>query len=153
MKIELSKNELKNLIELIYFGEFIFDSSREAYPEKKDKYNKLIQKIFKIAFKNGITDLKLYGDEIDVTRDFEDDNFIVGVVREYNTESFWENLMMRLATRDLLEKMSPEEYQNLDRVERLKMETELEEPYHEEFSKNGLKNLKILNTDLSFLRK
>lgn len=61
--------------------------------------------------------------------------------------------MMRLATRDIMEKMSPEEYLNLDGVERLKLETEHEEPYYKEFSENGLKNLKILNTDSSFLRK
>jgi len=35
MKIEFSKKELKALIELLYFGEYMFSFSGNYYPEKK----------------------------------------------------------------------------------------------------------------------
>lgn len=144
MKIEFTSNELKSLIELLYLGEFMADSSKEIYPEKAANYNKLLQKIYKIAYQNGMTDfLKPFQDKIYPTRDFEEDEFIRGVIDEYENESFWHRLIFMLSARDILEKMSEDEYRNLSIAERVKLETEHEEPYHKEFSENGVKNLRI----------
>lgn len=154
MKIEFSKNELKNLIELLYFGEFMFDTSREKYPDKREKYEKLLQKIYKIAYQNGMKDfLEPSEGKIYPTREFEEDEFIWSVIDEFEDESFWQELMIMLSERDIMEKMSIDEYRNLSMAERIKLETEHEEPYQEEFAKNGIKNLKILSTDMSFLRR
>lgn len=154
MKIEFTRTELKNLIEVLYFGEFMADSSKETYPEKIANYDKLLQKIYRIAYKNGMTDfLKPFENKIYPTRAFEEDEFIMGVINEYQNESFWHELMFMLSQRDILDKMPAEDYQKLDIFERIKLETEHEEPYQQEFAKNGIRNLRILSTDLPFLRK
>ena len=154
MKIEFSKNELKNLIEILYFGEFMFSSSSEAHPEKSEKYDKLVQKIYKIAYQNGMTDfLKPFEDKIYPTREFEEDEFTTGVIDEYENEFFWHELMFMLSQRDILEKNTEEEYLKLELIERIKLQTEHEEPYQKEFAENGIRNLRILSSDLSFLRK
>jgi len=154
MKIEFTRTELKNLIELLYLGEFMADSSKENYPEKIANYDKLLQKIYRIAYQNGMADfLKPFKDKIYPTRDFEEDEFIMGVIDTFENESFWQELIFMLAERDMMDKLSEEEYRKLDLIERIKLETEHEEPYHEEFAKNGIRNLRILSSDLSFLRK
>lgn len=154
MKIEFSKNELKHLLELLYFGEFMFSSSSSAHPEKNEKYDKLIQKIYNIANENGLSHLfKLFKGKISPTREFEEDEFITGVIDVFEDEFFWDELMYLLSERDILEKMTMDEYRNLDIPERIELQTKHEEPYYEEFTKNGLRNLKILSSDLSFLRK
>lgn len=154
MKIEFTRTELINLIELLYFGDYMADSSREIYPEKRANYDKLLQKIYKIAYQNGMTDfLKPFKEKFYPTRDFEEDEFIMGVIDTYENESFWQELIFMLSERDVLEKLSVEEYQKLGIIDRIKLETEHEEPYHKEFSENGIRNLRILSSDLSFLRK
>jgi len=154
MKIEFSKNELKSLIELLYFGEFMADSSRETHPEKLANYDKLLQKIYRFAHQNGMADLFTpYKDKIYPSRDFEEDEFIMLAIDEYENESFWHKLIFMLSERDLLEKMTIAEYRNLDIVERIKIQTDHEEPYHNEFAENGIMNLRILSSDLSFLKK
>jgi hypothetical protein len=154
MKIEFTRTELKNLIELLYFGDFMADSSRETYPEKIANYDRLLQKIHRIAYQNGMTDfLKPFEDKIYPTRDFEEDEFIMDVIDTFENESFWMELIFLLSKRDVLEKMTVEEYQKLDMIARIELETEHEEPYHKEFSENGIRNLRILSSDLSFLRK
>jgi hypothetical protein len=154
MKIEFTKNEMRILIELLYFGEFIFDTSSEAHPEKKEKYDNLLQKIYKIASQNGMTDiLKPLENKIYPTPEFEEDEFITGVIDAYENETFWHELMFMLSQRDILEKIPEEEYLKLELTEQIKLQAEHEETYHEEFTKNGIRNLKILSSDLSFLKK
>ena len=59
-------------------------------------------------------------------------------------------LIWRLADRDIEKKIGSEKFSGMDFSEQIKIRFEAEEVYEREFEKYGLKNLKILNTDLPF---
>ena len=59
-------------------------------------------------------------------------------------------LIWRLADRDIEKKIGSEKFSGMDFSEQIEIRFEAEEVYEREFEKYGLKNLKILNTDLPF---
>ncbi|MBC8184574.1 hypothetical protein H8E88_26050 [candidate division KSB1 bacterium] len=152
MKIEFSKNELKALIELLYLGEYMFSVSEKDYPEEKDKYTKVLQKIFKEADSAGLKEHVAHIDrhEMGFTFELEENEDIREIVANYENESFWPELIMRFTTRDVIEKVGAEKFLNMEPSEQIAIRFDTEEVYEREFEKYGVKNLKILNTDLPF---
>ena len=152
MKIEFSKNELKTLLELLYLGEYLFSFSENNYTEKKNKYSKLMQKIFANVEK---AELKEYVERFDkneicFSRKLDDDEDVQEIINNHENISFWMELIWRLADRDIEKKIGSEKFSGMDFSEQIEIRFEAEEVYEREFEKYGLKNLKILNTDLPF---
>jgi hypothetical protein len=152
MKIEFSKNELKMLLELLYFGEYMFSSSENDYPDKKKEYENTLQKIFKEAKKIGLQEYvaPIDKDELGFSFELDKNEIINDVIDNYNNDNFWLELMSRLGARDVIEKIGEEKYLQMDNEESFKIRTDAEAVYDREFEKSGLKNLKILNTDLPY---
>ena len=152
MKIEFTKKELKFLIELLYFADYMSCVSEDEYPEKITNYEKILQKVRKIAFENGLDDYvePFEKNEYVFSHGIEGDEVINEIIDNYDNDNFWFMLAMKLALRDILEKMTPDEYFKLDDKKKLTMKFEQEEIYEREFSKYGIKNLRISNTDLLF---
>jgi len=152
MKIEFSKNELKALIELLYFGEYMFSVSENDYPEKKNNYAKILQKIFKDAEKAGLKKHVAQYDknEMDFAFELDENEDTREIVTNYENNSFWTELISRLAVRDVIEKFGEEKYFDMHPSDQTDIRLEQEEVYDREFEKYGVKNLKILNTDLPF---
>ena len=152
MKIEFSKNDLKTLLELLYFGDYMFSSSENDYPDKKKDYKKTMQKIFQEAKKAGLEKhvAPIDKDELGFSGELDGNEIINDVIENYNNESFWMELSSRLGVRDMAEKIEEEEYAQMDNMERFNLRMEAEGVYEREFTKYGLKNLKVLNMDLPF---
>ena len=152
MKIEFTKKELKSLIELLYFADYMSCVSEDEYPEKITNYEKILQKVRKIAFENGLDDYvePFEKNEYVFSHGIEGDEVINEIIDNYDNDNFWFMLAMKLALRDILEKMTPDEYFKLEDKKKLTMKFEQEEIYEREFSKYGIKNLRISNTDLLF---
>ena len=152
MKIEFTKKELKSLIELLYFADYMSCVSEDEYPEKIKNYEKILQKVRKIAFENGLDDYvePFEKNEYVFSHGIEADEVINEIIDNYDNDNFWFMLASKLALRDVLDKMTPEEYFKLDDEKKFTIRLEQEEFYEREFSKYGIKYLRILNTDLSF---
>lgn len=65
------------------------------------------------------------------------------VIDEYDNDTFWDELPMRLARRDLEINHTTEELKNMSDDERMKKLYDREEVYQDEFEENGLKNLRL----------
>ncbi|OQX95178.1 hypothetical protein B6I21_06760 [candidate division KSB1 bacterium 4572_119] len=152
MKIELSKNELKTLVDLIYFAEMVYSLSKEELSEKTGQYDKVVQKLLKIAQQSGLKDMVVEGmeKEIDFADDFFEAPHINKMIDNYDEECFWEELIMRLALRDVIEEVGKEKFLEMDFMEQVTKRIEQEGIYAEEFEKNGAQNLRILNMGLPF---
>lgn len=147
MKIHLTKNEYRILIEMLTISEWVMHSHKIESNEMCKQHDLLMQKLLSYHkdFKcddlvnHDKTDNVFYQTLID-----EEDSLVNELIQEYETEVFWEELINRLAKRDLIEKQGAKKVAEMDPVTRFEGVSEESSKYHEEFEKTGLKNLRIM---------
>ncbi|MFC5406879.1 hypothetical protein [Cohnella soli] len=139
MKIVLTKKQYRDLIELLFLGNWLANASRTGAEgdERLEKYEEIQYFILSYAKQFQADDVvKAEGNEFYTTMDFEEK--LMPVVEEYDDYIFWEQISMKLAKRDLLREIGPVSNLKAEHKERM---YEIEEQYEIEFEKNGLKNL------------
>ncbi|MFC5700386.1 hypothetical protein ACFPVX_03740 [Cohnella faecalis] len=137
--IELSDEQYRTLIELVYLGSWIANATKLSEEEMNQDYIKLEQLLYKQSkmFKSeDIIALDKRTNSYYTTSFFEDG--MMPVVEQYDDDSFWEELSSRLAKRDLLKETGPVHKWSEKQLSR---KYELEEYYEQEFTENGLRNL------------
>jgi len=147
MKINFTKAEYKTLIEMLEIASWVIDGHRADEPEELKRYNDLKQKIFSYAKKMVADDLISYDRKFQkyyATRKFEEETPVDDLMEEFENEIFWEELIERLAKRDM-DELASHAFEK-DDLEKIFIELHrLREKYIEEFSNNGLANLRIIN--------
>lgn len=139
MKIELTSQEYRKLIELAYLGEWMINAQHD--PEFQDE-----------AADATVQHLLASHKLPDVNRDEETGNYFMRsewtdrlydeYILDYDDHIFWDELAERLALRDLARERGVEET-SLDRDKYLRQLHSLEERYHQEFEEHGLDRLEI----------
>ena len=144
MKINFTKKEYRALIDLIYIGNWVITANDVEKDMNKEKYEEVTRKIYSFAKEFGCEKLIEYHPELDEycgSCDFEESE-VSQHLEEYEDTSFWETLIFRLSERDFLKEVPPGELMNIP-PEKIIMETHRhEEKWSEEFTKNGIDNLK-----------
>lgn len=143
--IRLTKKQFENLVKLVNLGNWIVNSYREE--DTDDEFNELEEYIFSIAEDNGFDELVEFDPHLDSyypTTQMEDENF--EIIEEYNNEIFWDELVYRLARRDLVRELGEKNIEELDFEERMEKLLPLIEKYEIEFEKNGLDNFVLKNS-------
>lgn len=140
MKIDLTKEQYRNLIELLFLGNWLANASRTGAKgdEHLEKYEELEEHILSFAKQFNAEDVIKHNGFYYTTMEFEES--LMPIVEEYDENTFWEQLSLRLAKRDLLREIGPIRELKDEHLER---QYEIEEQYETEFEKNGLKNLVI----------
>lgn len=147
MKIDLSKQEMRTLLDIIFLGDWVlgaYDTLEDATPEK-EKYKALVQKIYGIAKEAGFDDLIEYAPEINLfteTLEFEESD-VQDYIAEFEENTFWEKLISSLAGRDALKALTPEKIKKMSDEERFTTMLKYEEKWAEEFDQYGLDRLDI----------
>ena len=133
MNIELSKKEFRRLLDLIYVGNWILNSTRGN--DRFEDYDFLQEKLFALCQRNGMPSLiQTWHGHVFPSRAYEEGG-IHEAIADYEDAVFFNILAEELARRDLgLENSDPEDF------------TELQarmEDYMAEFEKNGLNTISI----------
>ncbi|MCG2726038.1 MAG: hypothetical protein L6420_07260 [Elusimicrobia bacterium] len=144
IKVKLKERDYIKLMELVYCGNWVINATKDRNKLIKE-YEEIEDKIFSQApsdFKN----LVEYDKES--KQYFPSDEFAEKMgefIDEYNDDTFWEELILRLGRRDIALKYKgrENEFMELVREERWKKNDEEEKKYFEEFEKYGLERLKI----------
>jgi hypothetical protein len=145
MKINFTKKEFRNLLDLVYLGNWVMTANDTEDDEEKSKYEEITQKIYSFAKEFGCEHLIEYDSEFEEyieTAEFEDSE-VSEYLEEFEENNFWETLSMRLAERDFLKEIKPGEFNKIPLNEKIMKTQEHEQKWVEEFSKNGIDNLKI----------
>ena len=133
MNIELTNKEFRRLLDMVYIGNWVLNSTR-AEDRFKD-YDDLQEKIFGSCAKLGLKDLYTtwYG-HVFPSRAFEEGG-IHEAIADYEDAVFYDILAEELARRDMsLEHTDPDDVNELN--------TRIDE-YFDEFEANGIDNLMI----------
>ncbi len=144
MNIACTKEEFKQLLDLVYAGSVMINGMRSK-EERVLPYFDMEQKIFAMAEGFQYEHLIAYNEEYKEympTETYEEDG-INEYIDAYDTKVFWEELVMRLARRDALNYAGDVD-QNVSKQKLNEMQMQLEEKYEEEFEENGLMNLKVV---------
>ncbi len=147
MNISLSKQELVMLLRMANIGDWVMFADLDGDDSNALAHQKALQKLFSAAHKAKMDTLvhyepkqKKYSD----TKEFEVD--YQGFIDEFNESQFWTTLADRLAVRDLVEQVGEKVFDAMEWVERGGKLDGLSCSYEQEFVKNGLQRLHLLNT-------
>ena len=136
MQIELSKKEVRRLLDLVYIGNWILNSTRGN--DRFAVYDDLETKLFGLCRTTGMDTLVDKWEGIDVPSRAFADGGIHEAIMDYEDTVFFEILAEELARRDMdYQPVSRENYEEL--VSRM-------DDYIAEFEANGTDNL-VLSTD------
>ncbi|WP_096185653.1 hypothetical protein [Evansella halocellulosilytica] len=139
MKINFTKKQYKQLLNIAFLGNWTANSTRlpdEIHEEYHDIYQYICSFAKNFGYDNVITYDKKF-DQYFPTLEFEEP--LQPIIDENDDRVFWEELSNRLAKRDIA--MTGEEFQtNDDYIEKL---FKAKEKYEIEFGQNGIENLVI----------
>ena len=128
MNIELTEKEFRRLLDMVYIGNWILNSTRGD--DRFEDYDELQEKLFTLCLDRGMRSLvQTWHGRIYPSKAYEDGG-IHEAIADYEDAVFYNILAEELARRDLgLEDRDPEDFAELP--ERM-------EDYLDEFEKNGL---------------
>jgi hypothetical protein len=149
MNINISKEEYRVLLDMLSVADWVI----HAYAVKKEDYHHehevLKNKLLSYSKEMGADDLIESSEEVSgffETTDYE--TFILNTyIQPYENELFWDELIERLAERDLIKSVGKEQYTKMEILERMKQIDEMKKPYESEFESRGIENLKVNNSN------
>ena len=131
MDIELTMKEFRHLLDLVYIGNWILNSTRGN--DRFEDYDLLQEKIFALASQNGLPELaQSYMGHIFPSRAYEDGG-IHDAIADYEDAVFFDILAEELARRDM-----SEEHLNPNDINEL---TARMDSYMTKFEINGIENV------------
>ena len=133
MQIELTEKEFRRLLDLVYIGNWVLNSTRGD--DRFEDYDLVQEKLFALAGKAGMPSLvQRWQGHIFPSKAYEEGG-IHEAIADYEDAMFFDILAEELARRDLgLSDSDPEDFTQLnDRIEE----------YLTEFDKNGLNTIQI----------
>lgn len=145
MELSFSKDELKALLELSVIADWVMTAHDNEDDERKDPYIKLVQKIYAFAHKNGMTkEIEHLEDVQEFFPDetWEEKSLARAFISEFEEKTFWDELIERLAERELNLKLQGNETENFQH--HMEIFEEFAGKYANEFAENGIANLDII---------
>lgn len=145
MKINITKKQYKTLIKLIHLGTWMANAHRTD--DRIEEFDELEQYILSFCKDFGMDDSVEYAEDLKMfflTGEFLDESGVEELIDEYDNDTFWEELIHRMAERDLIEKYGEDTVRKMELEERLDKEWPFLNVYEEEFDENGLKNLRLI---------
>ena len=140
--ISFSKNELKKLLKLAYIGSYVVSEYEDDLEEKQSEI--LIERILQICLEYKIEegiefDSKLNGYFFDGDKEDE----ILSEYHEFIEDSFWYEIINRMARKDLVEDVGEKVFEKMDIEEILKKEEKYKIKWEKEIEENGLRNFEV----------
>ena len=145
MKIHFTKREYRVLLDMIYLADWMLHAHESE--RRQDEYHTLEQKILSLAKEFGCEDLVEHSESCDQyfpTRQQEESKAVQNAVENYNAHTLWDELISRLAERDVLKKFGEDALNRMTGDERANLFWEAEKPYVDEFEINGLDRLRVV---------
>jgi len=144
MKINFTKKQYEDLMKLVYLGSWMINSHRTDNVE--ERYDELEQYILSFSEEFGTENYVEFDEELNrffTTRKFEEDTEIEQYKEEYDDNTFWDELIYRLARRDLIKTYGEAAVFTMTTDELLDKEQPFIDRYEMEFERHGIDNLEI----------
>ena len=147
MELSFSKEELKALVEMSVMADWVMTAHDNEDDERKDPYMKLVQKIYAFAHKNGMKEEIEYLEDIQEffpDEEWEAKSLARTIISEFEEKTFWDELVERLAERELNRKLQNSKAKNFE--QHMEIFEEYASKYANEFAENGIAHLDIVTS-------
>ncbi len=148
MNIEISVNECRDLLDILHIADVIMTGHRKEEDNRSIRQRALIQKLYAIAVEEGHERLISYNESVHLyvpTAEFEENSLAHKVIDEFGDHLFWDGLISRLSFRDAADVAGGRDRLTaMSEGERQALEVPIRQRYVEEFSKNGVANLAVI---------
>jgi hypothetical protein len=150
MKMNISKKEFRLLVEMLYLADWMMHSHATDDEQHHHEHQKLRNKILSHYKEMEAEDIIEYSEQLNEFFENSDyDDYIhEKFIDHYDNENFWDELIDRLAERDLVNKIGFEAFQSMEGLERLMQLEEIRERYSNEFELHGLKYISVQYNDV-----
>ena len=133
MNIDLTGKEFRRLLDIVYIGNWILNSTRTT--DRFEDYDLVQEKLFSLCAKNGMPSLvQTWHGHVFPSRAYEDGG-IHEAIADYEDAVFFDILAEELARRDMIS-------DGLDDTDTEALALRMDE-YMSEFEKNGIANLRL----------
>lgn len=133
MNIDLTGKEFRRLLDMVYIGNWILNSTRTT--DRFEDYDLVQEKLFSLCAKNGMPSLvQTWHGHVFPSRAYEDGG-IHEAIADYEDAVFFDILAEELARRDMIS-------DGLDDTDTEALALRIDE-YMSEFEKNGIANLRL----------
>lgn len=152
MNVRFSESEIKPLVELISIASMIADWNQQpAFKLQVAAMQQLAQKMLEHLYHAGYTNLVSY----DANEQFyhaadvaEKKSCSATCYDEFRQESFWEELVIRMADRELIQRVGFDSWNRMTEEQRREMTIEIEKRYWREFEAHGIDHLWLIHPPL-----
>jgi hypothetical protein len=142
MKIELTKEQLAGLAKLVYLGNWLANSWRNE--DVIEEYDEVESLVLAAAAKSGLEDYVEFDEEgKKAFPSAELEEKMTETVDFYNDNTFWDQLIYRMADRDYVRKYGEEAFDELTTEAGMAKEHPLVEKYEKEVNEHGLDRLEV----------
>ncbi len=142
MRINFTKREYRRLLELVYLGDWMLNARDVADNPETADHRELRRKLYSYYKDMQCEDLiEPAADDLYETRQFED--AVQEMVRQYDEETFWDELAWRLADRDAEAAVGFEELRSMDGLERIELIDSKRQRWIDELERHGLGRFRI----------
>lgn len=150
MKFTFTPKEFTRLLELVHLGMRVVEGQPEAGhpPTQVERYADIEQKLYELATPLGCADLVDVGSDgrLGPSEKLLTDERLAKIAGDYDNDTFWCELVMRLSDRDLAAEQARQSSLGaggpaINTEQRIK---KLEDGYWNEFEKNDLANIILL---------
>ncbi len=143
MDLKLNRAQYETLLRLVYLGNWVVNGFKDK--DKEQATDDLENYVYARARDFGLGDRIFYDEDADAHfLTSEQEEAWMEELDGYKNDVFWDELMYRLADRDLVARFGEANVDSMNSEERAKMENELADQYYKEFDTNGLDNLKLV---------
>jgi hypothetical protein len=149
MKITLTKKQYKELLRLVYMGNWVANSPRLA--DTIDVFDEVESHIFSYVDECGLEDWAEVDEESDMmspSSEFEQDSGVFELIGEYNNDNLWEGLSHLLTQRDVLEQYTQKDMEALSEEEQYNIVAAIKEQWEKEFEAHGIERLRAIDMTL-----
>jgi len=149
MNFRFSDSEIPTLVELLSLATMVAEwNQHPAFQSRMAEFNRLENKIFEHLHHSGWAQMIEFNEmeqRYQVTDEFEKKSSFLPCYEEFRQESFWEELVIRLADRDLAQRIGFDAWNQLTEEQRRAQTVEHEKRYWAEFEKHGIDHLRIIH--------
>jgi len=148
MQLRLSEQELATLAEMVSLAAWVASWNRRDDADLPFvEYEQMESKILEKAAHAGLVEMVEFDEATGRYRlspEYQEQSFFQECYDEFRNESFWEELVIRLADRDLIRRIGLREWRKLSEEERRARTRDLEKRYWDEFTRSGVNNLHVI---------
>jgi hypothetical protein len=141
MKISINTSEYQLLLDVIYMADWILHSHDTESRSDTQEYLNLFQKLMSYAKEMGHGDLVEFNKELKTWSEsftFEAESAAPDYIDEFENDTFWSELISRLAQRDALKVFKTKNIEDVDTERLFFAIANMEEKWSKEFAVYGL---------------